>query len=81
MKALSWTAALELGTTIACIVCELLRSPMNNIDILDGTLDEHACGPRTLGGEKKTEQLWGIGAHFSLTLSTPLLAPPASERE
>lgn len=81
MKALSWTAALELGTTIACIVCELLRSPMNNIDILDGALDEHACGPRTLGGKKKTEQLFVHRAHFSFTLSTPLLAAPTSERE
>jgi hypothetical protein len=65
MKALSWTAALELGTTIACIVCELLRSPMNNIDILDGTLDEHACGPRTLGGEMKTEQLCASSSLFT----------------
>lgn len=82
MKTFSWAAALELGTTIGCcIVCGLLRSPMNNIDILDGALDEHACGARTLGGKKKTEQLFVHRAHFSFTLSTPLLAAPTSERE
>jgi hypothetical protein len=38
---------------------------MNNIDILDGAVDEHACGPRTLGEEKKTEQLCASSLLFT----------------